>query len=79
MATSTKRGRVSATTDLRRLEEIADALDALNGLYEERREIWLRRYIAQDTSQSELARRSRTSRAVVNQALLSAREGANAD
>lgn len=67
------------TKDLRRLEEIADALDTLNGLYEERREIWLRRYLAKDTSQSELARRSRTSRAVVNQALLSAREGSNAD
>ncbi len=67
------------TKDLRRLEEIADALDGLNGLYAERREIWTRRYIAHDTSQSELARRSRTSRAIVNHALLPLREDVNAD
>jgi hypothetical protein len=57
------------TKDLKRLEEIAEAGKSMKAMFAERRLIWLRRARAGDTSQSELARRSHTSRAIVNQAL----------
>jgi hypothetical protein len=64
--------RVSKAKDLARLREIADELENLDGLYNERVLIWKRRADAGDTL-SDLAVISRCARAQVSKALLSNR------
>jgi len=58
----------SRERDLRRLGEIADVLDEAKRAVRERETIWLRRLEVADCSQSDLARESRVTRAMVQKA-----------
>lgn len=61
-------GILSRARDLRRLGAIADLLDEARRATRERDDIWLRRLDVGDCSQSDLARASRVTRAMVQKA-----------